>query len=494
MIIRNATASVGQVVISAIIMFILYRTILQILGPERLGIWSVVLATVSASRISELGFGAGVTRFVALYQARGQQARAVDAVQTALVSVGLFFMLAAVPVYYLLLIAFEIIFPSDAIGQASILLPYTMVSLVLTSIAGVIQSGLDGCQRYDRRATLVLAGQLFFLLGALVLTPTYGLLGLALAQIGQGFFLMFAGWFVLGRTMMALPWVPWRWKKDLFLEMLGYGIQIQVGSLATMFFEPLTKILMGKFGGLAAAGYYEMASQFVLKVRSLMVSANQILVPVASALHEQDKEKLKEIYCLNLRLLLFVSVPCSSVIVAWSPLLSNIWIGHYEQQFILFVVIMAVAWGINIMNVPAYFINRGAGRVFWNTASHVLTGVINIGLGALLGIGFGAAGVASGAALALILGSLLVIYDFHREQHVPWRLLLFRESYLLIISSMSVGLLGLICYHVLSGFGSLTQYGVCLLLPAVILLPIVWFHPINKYLYDILLLKKTKAK
>ena len=84
---RNAAASVGQVIVSALILFVLYRAILEMLGAERLGIWSVVLAAASASRIGELGLSASVTRFVAKYRAQGDDKAAGYAVQTAAVSI-----------------------------------------------------------------------------------------------------------------------------------------------------------------------------------------------------------------------------------------------------------------------------------------------------------------------------------------------------------------------------------------------------------------------
>ncbi|MDH3673520.1 MAG: hypothetical protein OES46_20580 [Gammaproteobacteria bacterium] len=54
-----------QAGISALVLFILYRFLIVQVGVEKLGLWSVLLAFVSATRVSELGLGGGVTRFVA---------------------------------------------------------------------------------------------------------------------------------------------------------------------------------------------------------------------------------------------------------------------------------------------------------------------------------------------------------------------------------------------------------------------------------------------
>jgi O-antigen/teichoic acid export membrane protein len=46
-----------------------------------------------------------------------------------------------------------------------------------------------------------------------------------------------------------------------------------------MLYDPITKALLTKFGGLSLVGYYEMANKLIYQIRSLKVSANQILVP-----------------------------------------------------------------------------------------------------------------------------------------------------------------------------------------------------------------------
>jgi O-antigen/teichoic acid export membrane protein len=68
----NAAANVLQALAGAALLFALYRYINTTLGVEQLGIWSVVLATASASRLADLGLSAGVTRFVARDRARGE--------------------------------------------------------------------------------------------------------------------------------------------------------------------------------------------------------------------------------------------------------------------------------------------------------------------------------------------------------------------------------------------------------------------------------------
>src|SRR5690554_1355823 len=98
---RNALASVIQMVCGAALLFALYRFINMTLGVEQLGVWSVVLATVAASHLADLGLSAGVTRFVARDRAREQDARAVRVVDTVIFTMAVLVALLGWPLFIL---------------------------------------------------------------------------------------------------------------------------------------------------------------------------------------------------------------------------------------------------------------------------------------------------------------------------------------------------------------------------------------------------------
>ena len=67
----NAFLSAIQVVIGAGVLFVLFRFIVQTLGTEAIGLWSLVMAVTTAVRLGELGLGASSIRFVPMHIARG---------------------------------------------------------------------------------------------------------------------------------------------------------------------------------------------------------------------------------------------------------------------------------------------------------------------------------------------------------------------------------------------------------------------------------------
>ena len=474
-------ANVLQMGLSAVLLFLLYRYLASTLGVSKLGIWSVVLASASASRLVDLGLSASVTRFVAKYIALYQPRRAAEAIETAALTLSVVLALVLPVVYPFLSKILSHLFAAEYLPDALSLLPYALLSLWFSIVAEVFQSGLDGCQRMDVRAGLVLVGQTLLLALAFWLVPYFGLIGLAWAQIGQGTFLLILGWWLLRRRLPQLFRVPWRWKRDTFREMLGYGVNVQLASLSMILFDPLTKVLMAKFGGATSAGYFEMANQVVVKGRALIVSANQAIVPKVAQITEFLPQRLTTIYYENMQLIALVTLPAFTLLFAWASIASRLLLGGYNSVFVFFMQIATVAWALNTFASPAYFANLGTGHVGWNTLSHVTMGGLNVILGFFLGSRFGAKGVAFGYAGSLVVGSWLLIAIFHKLNAVSWGALFSREH--LGLASASMFILAYSTFEVMIPVNDeKMRMAILLIFPILTLGVSVWFHPLRKRL------------
>jgi len=417
-LLKNLCSAAGQTVVQTAVLVLLYRYLLHTIGIEKLGVWSVVLATTSASRVSELGLSGSVTKFVAKYRAQKLDRVAEEVLQTAAISLSLALGAVLFISYPALAWALKHILPPASLADAELILPFAMVSLWLTSMAGVWMGGLDGCLRSDLRAAVTIIGSFSFLLLSLVTVKRYGLTGLALAQVAQGAILVCLGWIALRRAMHSLPLLPTCWKGRLFKEMVGYGANLQVNSVVTLLFEPTTKVLLVRFGDLATVGYFEMAQRVVAKVRALAVESNQVIVPVFAELHEKDYGKTRALYLRNLEYMAFVVTPVFAALAALAPAISEAWIGRYEVSFVAIVILISLAWFVNTLTAPAYFAYLGGGKLGWITISHLVMGAVNAIGGIALGKLFGWQGVTAAFCIALALGSVVTTWAYHRENRI----------------------------------------------------------------------------
>ena len=106
----NLTANLLQTVFSTIFSFILFRYVIVNLGAASFGIWSVVLATVSTSRLFEMGISAAVIRYVALDKANNNNSSAGETIQTATLGLVIFLSILIPVLYFPLNYFFPVIF------------------------------------------------------------------------------------------------------------------------------------------------------------------------------------------------------------------------------------------------------------------------------------------------------------------------------------------------------------------------------------------------
>lgn len=419
---RNAVASTAQTLASAVLMFVFYRQILLAIGAEGLGVWSVILASTGAVRIGELGLTGSAIKYTASRLARGAGGEAARIVETTVLTVAVLVGTIAVGGYWALDALLPTFIPAGGLDAARGLLPYAVVSFWLAAVAGALQSGLDGCGRIDLRNAIVFGGQVIYVGLGMLWVTSEGLLGLAYAQLVQGAVLVVSCWAFVRRALPETALLPSRWDPALFREMVGYGVQFQALSLLRMLYEPVTKALLSKFGGLEAAGFYEMASLMVTKVRSLVVAAQQALTPEVAALEETHPERVNEVYEKADDLNWYLCIPVFAGVVAAAPVVSHLWIGGYTGAFVVFTALLAAGWFANTLTNPAFYVLLGTGQMGGIVASHVTIGVVNAVAGFLLGQAAGGYGVVGGWALALTAGAAHLLLSLRRDRDVPIRM------------------------------------------------------------------------
>ncbi len=479
---RNAVMAVAQTIVSGITLFLLYRYLLKTIGPEQLGIWSITLAIASASRISEMGLTGSAVKYTAKYVARGETCKASEVIQTTVVTIGVVLALVLAVGYQPITLLISKLIPEQNITNIQTILPYVLISMWIGTIANVFISGLDACQLITLRALVSMFTTVLFLVLTLIFVPQYGLTGLVWAQTGQNLLMLFGSVILLRRELPSLPFLIYKWRLPLFREMFRYGVNFQLINILVMLVDPTTKMLMTKFGGLSTVAYYEMANRMVSQFRSLLVSANQVLVPHIANLHENAPEEISKIYLDSYRVIFFLSLPLYTGVVAIAPLASELWIGGYEQSFVIYVGLLSIAYCFNTLCGPAYFNNLGTGLLQWNIWGHVVMAFFNAALGYFFGRFLGGEGVALGYLLALIIGSSLIIVGYHYESQTPLEELVPNEGRN-VFAACCLGLMaGGVFYFLKLEERTIARAGLSLAICLVLIVPSLWAHPLGKQL------------
>jgi len=478
----NAFSSVMQIIISGGVLFILYRFLLKTIGVDKLGVWSLVLATTSVTGIAQFGLSGSVVKFVAKYKAHDDIESVSGIIQTASISLSVFIGIMLLIFYPLAKWILTFIMAEKGLSDALLILPFSLVSFWIGSVSGIFQSGIDGCQRIDQRTIVMVLSSIFYLLICMILVPKYGLLGLAYTQIGQSIFLLMGYWILLKRQV-KMPIIPMKWDSKFFKEIFSYGINFQIISIVNMLFDPITKALLSRFGGLSVVGFYEMATRMVSYMRSFIISANQVIVPAIADLQENDPEKIKRVYLLNYQLLFFLSLPLFSTAIISAPIISEIWIGYFESNFVFFTILLSVGWFLNVLAGPAYFMNLGTGELKWNVISHIAIGIMNLILGLVLGKYYGGIGVVAAWVISLSLGSSVIYISYHFKNNISLESLIPKESRLdLVIYLNAIILLNYIYFKWSISINKIYLSVVISSIFSIVVFFLSWHNPMGKYL------------
>jgi len=482
-LLKNAFMAVLQVVVAGGVYYVLYKFLLGTIGIALLGVWSIVLATTSVGRLSQLGFGPSVVRFVALNVARRDFDGVANVVHSGLIFIGGVSAVAILIFFPFARWGLGLVVEPDVLEPALELLPWALGSLWLTMIAGVYQAGLHGYQRMDLRTTLVMMSTILYLLLALAFVPAHGLMGLAWAQLVQSAVLLVATAGLLKLIQPTLPLLPTRFRKDTFRELMTYGLNVQATTALNMVLDPLTKGLLAKFGGVALVGWYEMANRMVIQLRSLLNSASEALVPAFAHLQQTDAAAVQRVYLEAYRVVFFLVMPALAFTVVATPLVSEVWIGRYEAHFTNYAFLMAGGLFLAMLSTPAFMANLGLGSLRSNTISYASMVAVVAVLGTVLGVVLGGAGVVAAFAIAYLVGASVILVSYHLRYGLPFRTLLPRESLPVMVGSVLAMVAGLLTYYELRehlGLGALSAlvfsaWALPLLLPT-------WRHPLRSRL------------
>ncbi|MES2411907.1 MAG: polysaccharide biosynthesis C-terminal domain-containing protein [Bacteroidota bacterium] len=434
-LIKNSLSAIIQVIIVGLVYLLLYRYLLDAIGIELLGVWSLIIATTSLALIANFGISTSIIKFVSTYYTRGD----FESLKKLIFTSCVFILVTYLLISGLILLLGNIILPyfieKTYISIALEVLPYSLVSLIINAVSGVISSCLDGIQKNYVKSYILSFSSIFLFGLSLLLTPDYGLKGLVFAQIFQGILVLLLSFYFISKYLKGVISFRWNWSKPLFSEIINYGLKMQALSFMQMSFEPVTKAFLSKFGGLAMVGYYEMASRLVSQIRGIIVSANQVIIPVVAEAKERNDNSVKTIYVKTFSIILFLNILITSAILVFTPLISQIWIGKIVPFFLFGVVINSIVVFINISSNPGYFSYLGEGKLNWLIISYAAILITNTILGYVLGLNFNGYGVILAWNLAFMIGSLIIVFSFQHLNGIKWKEVMTKNDIYLIFGA-----------------------------------------------------------
>lgn len=414
-IVKNGFFSVIQLLISTGCYVIIYYLILSKLGKAQLGIWSIMSSVPAALTVFGSGVSGCLLRYIPVYAARKDSRQLNQIIFSGTLFNVLIACIAITAGYYFSQPLLKFLFSTSVVPQSyTVVFNATLVIFFLNFVSSVFLFTLDGLQLIYKRNIIVMISSLCFCVSAALLINSYGLEGLLYAQIIQSLLLLLMALYLLGKARI-FKIRYFQIQKTHFRLFLGYGQNFQYISLAIMLFEPLTKYFLNKYFNLSIVGLYDIVNRVITQVRSVIVSAIMVIVPVVSRLSEENLLDVNQLYKKAVRggtLLSMLSY--SSLLIIAVPILTRL-DKKDLNLYLIFLVALSGAYILSIISSSAYGIFMGLGKLKPIIVSHLLSTGINMCLFLIIKYNPVPAMMILPPSIAIALSSIYITYQFRKE-------------------------------------------------------------------------------
>jgi PST family polysaccharide transporter len=214
-------------------------------------------------------------------------------------------------------------------------------------------------------------------------------------------------WKEVARTVFEVigTWTACRWCPSFLISRSGAGSLLRMGrdivSVDTICLasRSVDQMLLGKFVGAEALGYYKQAFQLMAAPMSLLTySVGSVALPGLSALQD-DPTRYERYYTKVLNLLSFVSIPLSAYLIIFSEDIIKIVLGEKWLESTGIFRILAIGALIEPLFLTCSTVmitQKKTTRLFWWAIMYATSLIVAF----LIGVRWGAIGVATGYTLA----------------------------------------------------------------------------------------------
>jgi O-antigen/teichoic acid export membrane protein len=406
---RNGVLSGLQIALSSLGLLGAYRVISMNLGVAPLGAWTICLSIASLASLFDCGASDALVRQIAQKHANGDRSSASRLFSTAIFMCIAGGALGALVLFLSARHLLSILVAARNQSSFSGFFGSALLVGVLNAPGNSCIGVLEGLERYDLKLAISLGGIILFFIATVVLVPLFGTTGMITAFVVQSAFVLVAALLVVIARLSVFRDNNWRPRASCAAELIRIGLPLKAFGLTSFALEPLTRVLVGSFGGMHAAGTYEVAARAVGQLRGLIVGVAQVSLPRFVSLSVSNPKLASEAESLSIRLTGMIAMCTFGSLVILVPWLSRLLLGSVDRELTNFVFILSFGWFTNTLCAPYFYATVAAGhfRIVWTTT--ILMAVVNAIGGYFFGLAFGSAGTVLGLSLALTIGSAYII-------------------------------------------------------------------------------------
>ncbi len=413
-LIGTASNVTGQVLVFAV-SFLLTPVFLAHLGAETYGLWVLLGSLVAYGSLLDLGLWNTVIKYVAQYDARAEYGASCALLSTVLycyLAIALLIAVAGWIIAPWLPSLFNLPPAQQPVASRLIILLSLTTGLAIPGMLPL--AVLRGLQRYDIVNALDIVTTLATAaVSIFALWQGYGVIGLALANLG-GVFVAFAGGSIVLRRVAPQHRIGWRGANRRIVHLIfGFSWPLFLRDMATRLQTRTDEITIGLFMPVSQVGAYNIARRLAEASQTLTRQFMKTLLPLASQLHaEADMLRLRAVYKSGTRLTLAIALVLSVTLGVLAGPIMTLWVGSEYAGHAEVVVILTAASLLASVQWPAMAVLQAMARHRILAASALGNGIANLLLSLLLVRSYGLVGVAIGTLIPTAIEYLCVVLPY----------------------------------------------------------------------------------
>lgn len=441
--------TLGQNILQFATLVILARLI----TPAEFGVVTIAIMVIGILKIfTELGVGPAIVQRKDLNENHIKTANTLALVLALIFSAFLYLSASRVSTF------FNMEELEKTITALSIMLPLSALSLVGQSL-------LQRRLKFKQIATLNLISYII----------AYGFIAIPMAKLGYGIWsLVFA---YLGQVTSMMLLVNLRIRESRIYgfdiksakQLLNYGFGSSLARVSNFFALEGDNIVIGKFLGAEALGFYGRAYQLINIPSALIGSViDKVLFPIMSSIQE-DKKRLSNAYIGLISITAMFLMPISAILIILSEEVIFILLGTQWDNVVPLFQILALILTFRMSYKFSDSVSRAVGAVYRRAWRQVVYASCVILFG-LLGLPWGLEGVAIGVAFAILTNFILMLELTKKLLMFTWKEIIINHIKHMFVS-LSLFIILLVSKKIISTHcqNDLTLIVTCLLIAVVYL-------------------------
>lgn len=405
----SAVWNIANILITAIGAFVTMPIIINGIGTDNYGLFSIILMIGGFAALQDFGLGEATLRYVSLYSKKNDLKGINRVIQSSLtvylITISVVFFL--IQVFALQIInLFELQPDQVDIGLTAIRLG--AFSFFLSTLDQAMQKIPEALLRYDltNKANICFAALRFSLMVAAIKLG-YGLIGLVVATIIISTLRLIWFFFLSQKLIPGVLIYPTYSKKGI-KEVFNFSIYSFINQIISQGAQNADRIILGVFFGTSAVGFLSAPKDLIQRASGVTGAAGKALFPAFSSM--DNHESMAKLYSQSLWLLSLMTMVLLIPLAIIIPDFLSLWISpNFSENSAEFARLFSIGLSFN-GGVVAYFsLLKGTNRINWLTKIMTTLTIVSTGATVVLVHNYGLLGAGVKPILFSWLGIVICI-------------------------------------------------------------------------------------